>query len=79
VGRALTRELEGALRSALAGEIRFDEYTRHLYSTDASLYAIEPLGVAYPRNAHAPGFKTIRAERVGVSVRQTWERYSWLS
>jgi len=24
---------------------------RHIYSTDASLYAIEPLGVAYPRDA----------------------------
>ena len=47
----MTRELEAALGDALAGEVRFDEYTRHLYSTDASLYAIEPLGVAYPRHA----------------------------
>jgi FAD/FMN-containing dehydrogenase/Fe-S oxidoreductase len=51
MGSSLTRELERALHSALAGETRFDEYTRHLYSTDASLYAIEPLGVAYPRDA----------------------------
>src|SRR5215218_5264535 len=35
----------------MRGETRFDEYTRHLYSTDASLYAIEPLGVAFPRDA----------------------------
>ena len=47
----MTRELERALGEALDGEVRFDEYTRHLYSTDASLYAIEPLGVASPRNA----------------------------
>jgi len=47
----LTLDLEGALRAALAGEVRFDTYTRHIYSTDASLYAIEPLGVAYPRDA----------------------------
>ena len=47
----MTRDLEGALRAALAGEVRFDSYTRHIYSTDASLYAIEPLGVAYPRDA----------------------------
>ena len=46
----MTRDLEGALRAALAGEVRFDTYTRHIYSTDASLYAIEPLGVAYPRD-----------------------------
>ena len=47
----MTRDLEGALRHALGGEVRFDAYTRHIYSTDASLYAIEPLGVAYPRDA----------------------------
>ena len=47
----MTRDLESALRHALAGEVRFDTYTRHLYSTDASLYAIEPLGVIYPRHA----------------------------
>ena len=47
----MTRDLEGALQHALAGEVRFDSYTRHLYSTDASLYAIEPLGVVYPRDA----------------------------
>ena len=46
MGRSLTTELAGALTAALAGEVRFDPYTRHLYSTDASLYAIEPLGVA---------------------------------
>jgi FAD/FMN-containing dehydrogenase/Fe-S oxidoreductase len=44
-------DLEAALGAALAGGIRFDPYTRHLYSTDASLYAIEPLGVAFPRDA----------------------------
>jgi FAD/FMN-containing dehydrogenase/Fe-S oxidoreductase len=44
-------ELEAALRRALLGEVRFDAYTRHLYSTDASIYAIEPIGVVYPRNA----------------------------
>ena len=47
----MTDDLEGALRAALGGEVRFDSYTRHLYSTDASLYAIEPLGVAWPRDA----------------------------
>ena len=51
MGRPLTRDLERALGAALAGEIRFDAYTRHLYSTDASMYAIEPLGVAFPRDA----------------------------
>jgi FAD/FMN-containing dehydrogenase/Fe-S oxidoreductase len=47
----LTREIETALRAAMRGETRFDDYTRHLYSTDASLYSIEPIGVAFPRDA----------------------------
>jgi FAD/FMN-containing dehydrogenase/Fe-S oxidoreductase len=32
-------------------DVRFDNLTRQLYSTDASIYQIEPLGVAFPRNA----------------------------
>jgi FAD/FMN-containing dehydrogenase/Fe-S oxidoreductase len=37
---ALRRELE----SCIEGEVRFDAVTRALYSTDASVYQIEPLG-----------------------------------
>jgi len=44
-------DLEAALRRALGGEVRFDAYSRHLYATDASIYAIEPVGVVFPRNA----------------------------
>jgi len=47
----LTDELQAALAAAMRGETRFDEYSRHLYSTDASLYSIEPIGVAFPRDA----------------------------
>ncbi|MFI0981324.1 FAD-binding and (Fe-S)-binding domain-containing protein [Streptomyces sp. NPDC021093] len=43
--------LEQKLRADLDGEIRCDEYTRHLYSRDASMYAITPLGVVFPRHA----------------------------
>src|SRR3954471_1487022 len=32
-------------------DTRFDNLTRQLYSTDASIYQIEPLGVAFPRSA----------------------------
>ncbi|MFW6124948.1 MAG: FAD-binding oxidoreductase, partial [Pirellulales bacterium] len=38
------------LRQELAGEVRFDRYSRALYSTDASLYQIEPIGVVLPRS-----------------------------
>ena len=41
--------LERALRAALAGEVRFDRVSRALYSTDASVYQIEPLGVVVAR------------------------------
>ena len=37
------------LRKHLAGEVRFDTTSRRLYSTDASLYQVEPLGVVIPR------------------------------
>jgi FAD/FMN-containing dehydrogenase/Fe-S oxidoreductase len=38
------------LRKHLAGEVRFDPPSRKLYSTDASIYQIEPLGVVIPRS-----------------------------
>jgi FAD/FMN-containing dehydrogenase/Fe-S oxidoreductase len=37
------------LRKHLRGEVRFDQTTRRLYSTDASIYQMEPLGVVIPR------------------------------
>src|SRR5438094_9928868 len=37
------------LRGHIAGEVRFDPTSRRLYSTDASIYQIEPLGVVIPR------------------------------
>lgn len=43
--------LEQALRGEIAGGVAFDAYTRHLFSTDASMYAMEPVGVVFPRHA----------------------------
>ncbi|HEX6313613.1 MAG TPA: FAD-linked oxidase C-terminal domain-containing protein [Gemmatimonadaceae bacterium] len=45
------RDLEEALRRVVSGEVRFDPLTRQIYSTDASIYAIEPIGVVSPRSA----------------------------
>jgi FAD/FMN-containing dehydrogenase/Fe-S oxidoreductase len=45
------RDLAHELGRRLGGEVRFDDYTRHLFSRDASMYAITPLGVAFPRDA----------------------------
>src|SRR5688572_25591484 len=37
------------LRKHFTGDIRLDSASRILYSTDASIYQIEPLGVAFPK------------------------------
>ena len=37
------------LQKRIAGEVRFDAVSRMQYSTDASIYQIEPLGVVIPR------------------------------
>nr|WTB31326.1 FAD-binding protein [Streptomyces sp. NBC_00830] len=42
--------LERSLRSDLEGEVAFDDYTRHLFSRDASMYSITPVGVVFPRH-----------------------------
>ena len=46
-----TRELVEELRRSVTGEVRFDKMTRMLYSTDASIYQIEPVGVVLPKSA----------------------------
>ncbi|MBI4478938.1 MAG: FAD-binding protein [Acidobacteria bacterium] len=43
-------ELERDLKKVVRGEVRFDAYSRILYSTDASIYQIEPIGVVIPRD-----------------------------
>src|SRR6266853_56995 len=40
--------LAARLRKVLRGEVMFDAFTRGRYSTDASIYQIEPIGVALP-------------------------------
>jgi FAD/FMN-containing dehydrogenase/Fe-S oxidoreductase len=42
--------LQRDLEAALDGEVRFDRVSRALYSTDASVYEIEPRGVVIPRS-----------------------------
>jgi FAD/FMN-containing dehydrogenase/Fe-S oxidoreductase len=42
-------ELARRLRAAVQGEVRFDRASRGRYSTDASIYQIEPIGVLIPR------------------------------
>lgn len=48
---SLVSQLETELRSRIAGEVRFDEMSRGLYSTDASIYQIAPIGVVFPKSS----------------------------
>ncbi len=43
-------KLAARLRKELEGEVMFDAFSRGRYSTDASIYQIEPIGVVVPRN-----------------------------
>jgi FAD/FMN-containing dehydrogenase/Fe-S oxidoreductase len=47
---AAVAELQRELASQVQGDLRFDAVSRALYSTDASVYQIEPVGVALPRS-----------------------------
>jgi FAD/FMN-containing dehydrogenase/Fe-S oxidoreductase len=52
-------------------EIAFDNLTRQLYATDASIYQIEPAAVAFPRNAQqaAAAIRAAAAENVPLIPR----------
>src|SRR5260370_7925477 len=41
--------LAARLRQVMRGDVLFDPFTRGRYSTDASIYQIEPIGVAFPK------------------------------
>src|SRR5215510_6541815 len=64
----MNEDLHEALRSRISGEVRFDKVSRLLYSTDASMYEIEPIGVVLPRT-HEDVFATMEITRdFGVPV-----------
>ena len=44
-------ELAHELRKRVSGEVRFDAYSRLLYSTDASIYQMDPVGVVIPKDS----------------------------
>lgn len=67
-GNKPSTDLEAALAAAISGEVKFDAYTRHLFSTDASMYAIEPIGVVFPRDADDVVAAVETAARFGVPV-----------
>ena len=61
-------EIEAELKKRIEGDIRFDRYTRLLYSTDASIYQIEPIGVVVPRHKGDVQAVIEVANKLGVPV-----------
>src|SRR5207237_6287843 len=49
-------------------DARFDNLTRQLYATDASIYQIEPLAVAFPRNAYQASGVIQAAAQAGIAI-----------
>jgi len=49
-------------------DVRFDNLTRQLFATDASIYQIEPRGVAFPKGAEQASAVIRAAADAGVSV-----------
>lgn len=65
---AVASAVEAALRSTVAGEVAFDAHTRTVYAGDASLYAMEPLGVVHPRGVDDVQAVLTAAAEHGVPV-----------
>ena len=49
-------------------DVRFDNLTRQLYATDASIYQIQPAGVAFPRSAQEASTVIRTAADSGIPV-----------
>jgi FAD/FMN-containing dehydrogenase/Fe-S oxidoreductase len=65
---AVGPRLERALRAVLDGEVAFDDYSRHLFSRDASMYSIMPTGVVFPRHADDVAAAVKTAGELGVPI-----------
>src|SRR5579872_5793081 len=68
---AASTSIEARLKRAIRGEVLFDAMSRGRYSTDASIYEIEPLGVVVPRDKDdvAAAFAIAREEGVPLLPR----------
>src|SRR5215469_16031109 len=61
-------QLARRLRNHVDGEVLFDRGTRGRYSTDASIYQIEPVGVVVPRSEEAARIALHIAMEEGIPV-----------
>ena len=47
----LSNTLQKEIDNSIKGDFRIDDFTKKIYSTDASMYEIEPIGVLLPKNS----------------------------
>ncbi len=62
------QELEQELKRHVQGDVRFDAFSKVLYSTDASIYQMEPVGVVLPKGKDDVLAVVDVARRNGVPV-----------
>ena len=60
--------LAARLKKEIHGDVLFDAATRGRYSTDASIYQIEPIGVVVPRTDEAARIALQIAAEEGVPI-----------
>src|SRR6202008_4640898 len=60
--------LSTRLRKEFDGEVLFDRASRGRYSTDASIYQVEPLGTAIPRTETAARVALAIAAEEGIPI-----------
>src|SRR6266852_1248866 len=65
---AADSSLAARLRKEIEGEVMFDAASRGRYSTDASIYQVEPLGVVVPRTEEAARTALAIALEAGMPV-----------
>src|ERR1043166_3779167 len=66
--RSMTSAQQQAIFTATNCKVAFDNLTRQLYATDASIYQIEPLAVAFPQNARQACAVIEAAAHAGIPV-----------
>jgi FAD/FMN-containing dehydrogenase/Fe-S oxidoreductase len=64
----MTSAQQQAALAATNCEVAFDNLTRQLYATDASIYQIEPLAVAFPKTERQASAVTEAAAHAGVPI-----------
>ena len=63
-----SQEIAAELRAQTSGDVRFEQYDRLMYATDASIFQMTPVGVFLPRSADDVEAAVLIARAHGVPV-----------